>query len=51
MWKTPNQLLHVTKRLGMGRAIEHEDAGFWVTCVRGSENKAISEILELCDKV
>jgi hypothetical protein len=35
----------------MGRAIEPDDAGFWVTCQRGAENKAISEMMELCDKV
>jgi len=51
MWKTSNQLGHLNKRFDMARAIELDDAGFWVTCVRHAENKAITEMMDLCDKV
>jgi hypothetical protein len=37
--------------MDMGASVESGDAGIWVTCQRGLEKKAISEMILLCDEV
>ena len=50
-WQTPNQRDNVAQRLEMGASIEAGDAGIWVTCQRGLERKAITEMTRMCEEV
>ncbi|PKS07080.1 hypothetical protein jhhlp_005677 [Lomentospora prolificans] len=50
-WQTSHQRNNVAQRLELGTTIESGDAGIWVTCQRGLEKKAISEMTLLCDEL
>jgi len=34
-----------------GRSLDLGDVGFWVTCQRGKEIKALDEVVAMCDEV
>ncbi|KAM0551960.1 hypothetical protein ACHAPJ_008068 [Fusarium lateritium] len=49
-WQTPHQKARKTEQMELGRTLEVNDAGIWVTYARGMKGKAIREFKTLCDE-
>ncbi|KAF4453557.1 hypothetical protein F53441_3803 [Fusarium austroafricanum] len=49
-WQTPHQKARKTEQVELGRTLEVNDAGIWVTYARGMKGKAVSELKKLCDE-
>lgn len=50
-WQTPHQKARKTEQVELGRTLEVNDAGIWVTYARGMKGKAIAEFKNLCNEV
>ncbi|KAH7197763.1 uncharacterized protein B0J16DRAFT_28039 [Fusarium flagelliforme] len=49
-WQTTHQKAKKTEQMELGRTLEINDAGIWVTYARGMRGKAIKEFKTLCDE-
>ncbi|EWZ92731.1 hypothetical protein FOWG_05768 [Fusarium oxysporum f. sp. lycopersici MN25] len=49
-WQTPHQKARKTEQTELGRTLEVNDAGIWVTYARGMKGKAITEFKNLCNE-
>ncbi|KAL9572970.1 hypothetical protein ACKAV7_002655 [Fusarium commune] len=49
-WQTPHQKARKTEQVELGRTLEVNDAGIWVTYARGMKGKAITEFKNLCNE-
>ncbi|KAL4729601.1 hypothetical protein ACLX1H_004021 [Fusarium chlamydosporum] len=49
-WQTTHQKAKKTEAMELGRTLEVNDAGIWVTYARGMKGKAIREFKTLCDE-
>ncbi|KAF4985388.1 hypothetical protein FDECE_16586 [Fusarium decemcellulare] len=49
-WQTPHQKARQTERVELGKTLEVNDAGIWVTYARGMRSKAVREFRALCDE-
>ncbi|KAF4978413.1 hypothetical protein FZEAL_5204 [Fusarium zealandicum] len=49
-WQTPHQKARQTERSELGRTLEVNDVGIWVTYARGMKGKAMREFKALCDE-
>ncbi|KAJ4057776.1 hypothetical protein NW753_001105 [Fusarium oxysporum] len=49
-WQTPHQKARKTEQAELGRTLEVNDAGIWVTYARGMKGKAITEFKNLCNE-
>jgi tRNA acetyltransferase TAN1 len=50
-WQTTHQKAKQSEQMELGRTLEVNDAGIWVTYARGMKGKAIREFKSLCDEV
>lgn len=48
-WQTPYQKARFEAQKGKG--VEVGAMGFWTTCVRGKERKALEELVDICEEV
>ncbi|KAF5240246.1 hypothetical protein FAUST_4410 [Fusarium austroamericanum] len=49
-WQTAHQKAKKSEQMELGRTLEVEDAGIWVTYARGMRGKAIREFKTVCDE-
>ncbi|CEI40173.1 hypothetical protein FVEN_g1343 [Fusarium venenatum] len=49
-WQTAHQKAKKTEQMELGRTLEVDDAGIWVTYARGMRGKAIKEFKTVCDE-
>ncbi|QPC72944.1 hypothetical protein HYE68_003696 [Fusarium pseudograminearum] len=49
-WQTAHQKAKKSEQMELGRTLEVEDAGIWVTYARGMRGKAIREFKAVCDE-
>ncbi|GKU02524.1 unnamed protein product [Fusarium langsethiae] len=49
-WQTAHQKAKKTEQMELGRTLEVDDAGIWVTYARGMRGKAIREFKTVCDE-
>ncbi|KAM0240909.1 hypothetical protein ACHAP5_007708 [Fusarium lateritium] len=49
-WQTTHQKAKQSEQMELGRTLEVNDAGIWVTYARGMKGKAIREFKSLCDE-
>ncbi|KAL2694600.1 hypothetical protein Neosp_001185 [[Neocosmospora] mangrovei] len=49
-WQTPHQKAKLSEKVELGRTLEINDAGIWVTYARGMKGKAVREFRALCDE-
>lgn len=50
-WQTPFQKARHAEKAELGRTLEVNDAGIWVTYARGMKGKAMREFKALCNQV
>lgn len=48
---TPHHKAKLEALKAKGRRLDVGDVGFWVTCQRTQESKALEEIISICDEV
>ncbi|KAK9772733.1 putative THUMP domain-containing protein [Seiridium cardinale] len=49
-WQTPNHKAKLEALKAKGGTLEVGDVGFWVTCQRTKEQKALEELVTICDE-
>ncbi|KAK8044838.1 thump domain-containing protein [Apiospora rasikravindrae] len=49
-WQTPHQKAKMETMRSKGRTLDIGDVGFWVTCQRNKEIKALDEVVAMCDE-
>ncbi|KAK8084531.1 hypothetical protein PG997_005802 [Apiospora hydei] len=49
-WQTPHQKAKMETMRSKGRTLDIGDVGFWVTCQRNKEVKALDEVVAMCDE-
>ncbi|KAK6850897.1 hypothetical protein PG990_008200 [Apiospora arundinis] len=49
-WQTPHQKAKMETMRSKGRSLDIGDVGFWVTCQRNKEVKALDEVVAMCDE-
>ncbi|KAK8053388.1 hypothetical protein PG996_012689 [Apiospora saccharicola] len=49
-WQTPHQKAKMDTMRAKGRTLDIGDVGFWFTCQRNKEIKALDEVVAMCDE-
>ncbi|KAI1863666.1 hypothetical protein JX265_008883 [Neoarthrinium moseri] len=49
-WTTPHQKTKMESLRAKGRLLEVGDVGFWASCQRGQEQRALGELMSICDE-
>ncbi|ETS85500.1 hypothetical protein PFICI_03525 [Pestalotiopsis fici W106-1] len=49
-WQTPNHKAKLEAQKAKGGTLEVGDVGFWVSCQRTKEQKALTELIAICDE-